>query len=458
MTYDLGVTGGKIVTPAGRARLHVYCAEERIAEISSEHREARETVDATGLLVMPGMVDAHVHLMDPGDPTREDFPSGTAAAARAGVTTIVEHTHGAPVISADDLTAKREHLRARSRVDFALAAHAWPDRLEEVPGVWAAGAVFVKAFTCATHGLPAFDAATLRDLFASIARCDATCLVHCEDDALTRAAERDLRAVRTRGRRGDPRVAQPRGRAHRADGRAAPRQPHPGARRRRARQPSGRPGSRPRPARRELPAVPAAARARGPRAGRAAQVHPAGAGARPVHDLDEMWRALADRRIDYLSSDHSPSTLEQKREGSIWDVHFGLPGIDTTLSVLLDGAHAGRISYERVAEVYSEAPARLYGLWPRKGRLAPGADADLVVVDPEERWTVRDEDILSRRRGRRSPARLWRPRAPHGAARAGGRGRRGRARRTGRRSVSRGPRPGAAPWIGEREDRSPRPR
>ncbi len=57
----------------------------------------------------------------------------------------------------------------------------------------AAGAVFVKAFTCATHGLPAFDAATLRDLFASIARCDATCLVHCEDDALTRAAERDLR-------------------------------------------------------------------------------------------------------------------------------------------------------------------------------------------------------------------------------------------------------------------------
>jgi dihydroorotase len=100
--------------------------------------------------------------------------------------------------------------------------------------------------------------------------------------------------------------------------------------------------------------------------------------------------------IDYVASDHAPSTLAQKGEGSIWDVHFGLPGIDTTLAALLDGAHAGRITYERVVEVYSEAPARVYGLHPRKGCLEVGADADLVLVDPERRWTVRDEDIVSR--------------------------------------------------------------
>lgn len=395
MTYDLGVTGGEIVTPAGRARLHVYCAQGRIAEISSEPREARETVDATGLLVMPGMVDAHVHLMDPGDPTREDFPSGTAAAARAGVTTIVEHTHGAPVVSADDLTAKREHLRARSRVDFALAAHAWPDRLEEVPGVWAAGAVFVKAFTCATHGLPAFDAAALRDLFASIARCDATCLVHCEDDALTRTAERDLRLS---GREDGGVIPAWRNReaeltaltvvrllaGHARARVVAAHVSHPGAL-------AAARGLLVESCPQYLRLLEREVLERG-----ALRKFTPPARARAPSELDEMWRALADGRIDYLSSDHAPSTLEQKREGSIWDVHFGLPGIDTTLSVLLDGAHAGRISYERVAEVYSEAPARLYGLWPRKGRLAPGADADLVVVDPGERWTVRDEDILSR--------------------------------------------------------------
>ena len=118
--------------------------------------------------------------------------------------------------------------------------------------------------------------------------------------------------------------------------------------------------------------------------------------ARSASELDAMWAALADGRIDYVSSDHAPSTREQKLAGSIWDVHFGLPGLDTTFSVLLDGAHRGRISYERVAEAYSEAPARLYGLWPAKGRLTPGADADIVLVDPEERWTVAAGDIRSK--------------------------------------------------------------
>jgi dihydroorotase-like cyclic amidohydrolase len=77
-------------------------------------------------------------------------------------------------------------------------------------------------------------------------------------------------------------------------------------------------------------------------------------------------------------------------------VHFGLPGIDTTLPVLLDAAHAGRLGYERVVELYSEAPARAYGLHGAKGCLDVGADADLVLVDPEREWFVRDEDIVSK--------------------------------------------------------------
>jgi dihydroorotase-like cyclic amidohydrolase len=109
-----------------------------------------------------------------------------------------------------------------------------------------------------------------------------------------------------------------------------------------------------------------------------------------------MWQALASGAIDYMSSDHAPSTAEQKRSGSIWDVHFGLPGIDTTLPVLLSGAHRGAISYERVVEAYSERPAQIYGLWPAKGRLEPGADADIVLVDPALAWTVRSADIVSK--------------------------------------------------------------
>jgi dihydroorotase len=118
--------------------------------------------------------------------------------------------------------------------------------------------------------------------------------------------------------------------------------------------------------------------------------------ARSSRDLERMWDALAERRIHHISSDHAPSTAEQKTGGEIWDVHFGLPGIDTTLPVLLDAAHAGKISYELVAETYAEAPARAYGLWPTKGSLRVGADADVVLVDPDRSWTVSDPDVISR--------------------------------------------------------------
>ncbi|WP_284299257.1 amidohydrolase family protein [Homoserinibacter gongjuensis] len=130
--FDLGIEGGTLVTGAGRMPAHLYVSGGRIAAVSAERLEARERVDASGLLVMPGMIDTHVHLMDPGDETREDFPSGTAAAARAGVTTIIEHTHSGAVREVADLQAKVAHLADRSRVDFGLAAHAFPDRIDQV--------------------------------------------------------------------------------------------------------------------------------------------------------------------------------------------------------------------------------------------------------------------------------------------------------------------------------------
>jgi dihydroorotase (multifunctional complex type) len=393
--YELGIEGGEVVTGRDRFPANVYVEAGQIAAVVPDRRPARERVDASALLVMPGMVDAHVHLMDPADTSREDFPAGTAAAARSGVTTVVEHTHARPVVSAADLADKRSYLAGRSRVDFALGAHAWPDRLDEIEGVWRAGAAFVKVFTCTTHGVPGFDAARLWRLFERAARCGAVCLVHAEDESMTASAEAELRA------------------AGREDGGVIP-----AWRNREA----------------ELTALAlttlharlagarvVAAHVSSPQALETAdgllaetcpqyltlledEVRELGAlrkftppaRARDTVELDAMWRALADRQIAYIASDHAPSTLEQKGAGSIWDVHFGLPGIDTTLAVLLDGAHAGRISYQRVADVYAETPARLYGLSPAKGRLEPGADADLVLVDPEERWTVRDEDVLSK--------------------------------------------------------------
>jgi dihydroorotase-like cyclic amidohydrolase len=118
--------------------------------------------------------------------------------------------------------------------------------------------------------------------------------------------------------------------------------------------------------------------------------------ARVDADEDEMWRALRDGRLTFLSSDHAPSTVAQKRESSIWQCHFGLPGIDTTMPLLLDAAARGKLALEDVVRVYSTAPSRHYGLWPRKGAIEPGADADLALVDPQARRVLTDEAVLSK--------------------------------------------------------------
>jgi dihydroorotase-like cyclic amidohydrolase len=109
-----------------------------------------------------------------------------------------------------------------------------------------------------------------------------------------------------------------------------------------------------------------------------------------------MWRLLRSGVLTHMSSDHAPSTLEQKRAGDIWNVHFGLPGLDSTMALLLDAVARGHLAYEDVVRVYSERPAQIYGLWPRKGRIAVGADADVVLVDPGAQRTLRSADVLSK--------------------------------------------------------------
>jgi dihydroorotase (multifunctional complex type) len=400
--FDLGIENGTLVRPTGSGPGHLYVSEDRIAAVAAQPLPAIETVDARGLLVMPGMVDAHVHFMDPGDASREDFPTGSSAAARAGVTTVIEHTHARPVRSAAELEAKRAHLDDRSVVDFALAAHAWPDRMDEVDGVVHAGAAFVKAFTCTTHGVPGLRAADIHALLTRLADSPVPCLVHAEDESLTEQAEQRIRAAG----RDDPGVI-PQWRNREAEEVAIATVAQL-ARRIPARVAIAHVSG--------LGALAEIERARDAGAALIAETCPQylsllesevlehaafrkftpPARAIDSEELERMWQAVARGRIDYISTDHAPSTRAQKRAGSIWEVHFGLPGIDTTLPVLLDAAHAGRLTYERVVELYSQRPAQVYGLYPRKGALEVGADADIVVVDPKQEWTVRDDEIRSR--------------------------------------------------------------
>jgi len=393
------IRGGTLVTADAATNGDLLIVDGRIAVVGQPDPRG-EIIDASGLLVLPGMVDTHVHLMDPGDTEREDFPTGTSAAAARGVTTIIEHTHSHPIRSVDDLHEKRHHLDGRANVDFGLAAHVWPDRIDAIESLVGEGISFFKIFTCTTHGVPSLGPAAMTDALGAVARSGGRCLIHSEDEAITLDAERRLRSL---GRVDPMLLVEWRSREAELVAVAATAA-----------------------AVLETKAVATIAHVSNPAvldvieefrrlgADLAAEACPqhfaldeaelAVAGAlrkftppariRDHEERDGMWQAVNDHRFSHFSTDHAPSTKAQKTGPDFWDAPFGLPGLDTTFPFLLDAALSGEITMSDVVRLYATAPAARYRL--PKGVIEVGADADLVLVDPGASWTVKDEDIISK--------------------------------------------------------------
>jgi dihydroorotase len=392
---DLVLRGGRVVTPGGIVEADLAVAEGKIAAIGRIGEVvARQELRIEGLTVLPGAIDPQVHFREPGLTHKEDLSTGTAAAIKGGVTTVFEMPNTTPpTTTAEALQDKLARARGRAWCDHAFFVGATEENagalaeLERLPGC--AG---VKLFMGSSTGtlLVGEDEgveAVLRGGHRRIA-------VHAEDEA--RLRER-LPLVQGTG---DP-TLHPVWRDEETALRATLRLVTMARR-------CARPvlvlhvttaeeiellSLHKDIATVEVPpqhltlVAPDCYRELGTRA----QMNP------PIRDArhrDALWRGIAEGIVDCLGSDHAPHTLEEKARPYPTSPS-GMPGVETLLPIMLDHVAAGRLSLERLVDLTSAGPARIYGI-AAKGRIAVGYDADLALVDLKRRETIRAERLASR--------------------------------------------------------------
>ncbi|HQE97617.1 MAG TPA: dihydroorotase, partial [Methanothrix sp.] len=355
------VKNGRVFTANGQMSTEVWIKDGRIAALGGAHR-AEESIDARGMLVLPGAIDAHVHFRDPGPNYKEDWASGSASAAAGGVTAVIDQPNTVPrTMDARSFEEKLEIARHRSCIDFAL--NGGPGKIDELKeaGAQAIGEIFSYEHSDAE----------LAAILSQVGRAGMLASLHAEDGAIIKEKAAELSG------RHDPEVY-----------------------------------SLSRPASAEALAIEKAcgiserlhichlssaqglaAVEEGRRAGRAvtAEVAPhhlllnekdypkqgsflkMNPPLRRKADNDALWQALRSGKIDILASDHAPHLPEEKRE-DIWEAPPGVPGVETMLPLMLMAVKKNHISLERLVDALSARPAKIFGL-ARKGAIERGMDA-----------------------------------------------------------------------------------
>ena len=402
MAVDLIVKNGTIVSPQSSIHGHVLIKDGRVLEVMvrDDLPPARETIDAAGLHVLPGLIDPHVHFRTPGLEYKEDFESGSQAAAAGGVTTIIDMPNVQPLTAnVEGFQAKLARAQGHAYVDFGIYAVLVEGNADQILPLAEAGVVGYKIFLGETVGnVPAPPDGEIIDAWRVVAATGLRCGVHAEDNGIIVYLRKKLQAA---GRK-DPL-------AHLES----------------------------RPAVAEAEAISRAilfAREAGSKLmiyhmssadgvalvrrgkddgvdvvgetcphylimqaddmvrmglGTLLKINP------PVRSKEHgeaLWRGLLDGTLEVIGTDHAPHTPEEKMAadpmGDIWKAAAGWPGVETNVPLMLTQVNAGRVSLGHYVKVQAEGPARAWNLWPRKGNLGRGADGDITIVDLRRESTI----------------------------------------------------------------------
>jgi allantoinase len=415
---DLVLTGGTLVTISGEwPRTAVAVKDGLIAAIGRPELmpPGGETLDLSGLHIIPGVVDAHVHFREPGMSSKEGFEAGSGAAALGGVTCVLDMPNTMPPTdTVERLSAKKDGIAGRSWVDYGCYGLLTGENLGELAGLHAAGVVGVKCFMGQSESgpgcpLPPGDGVLL-EAMAVLARLGLRLAVHAENHDIMSHRIGQYRAAGAAGMWAHTSSRPPIAEVE-AIQRAGLFAMHAGCKIHILHVSSA-----------QATEAVVAQRAHGVDMTAETCPHyllfaePSQLSMRvnpPIRtsaDSQALASALRDGYLDLVSSDHAPHQEAEKDAASIWDVRAGLTGVQHMLQLLLDRRASFGLSLTDIVRLTSYQPARVWGLWPRKGDVVLGGDADFTVVDLNRPWAVTREGIYSRSQW--SPYLGWRG---HGA-------------------------------------------
>ncbi len=404
-TVDMVLADGLVVNENGVVAASIAVDGGRIVAIGEDRLmpPARERVSLEGLHVLPGAIDVHVHFREPGMPQKEDWGTGSQAAAVGGVTTVFDMPNTIPPTdTVAHFELKRAAAKAKSIVDFGLYGLLGEHNLAELPALAEAGIIGTKLFLGNTTGdLPCPSDGAVLEGFEILAELGLRCSIHAENSPILFWRQNKLKAA---GR--TDMLAHLAARtdvvALEALNRAATLADWTGARIHIVHESSAR----------SLPFIRfwkergvdltvetlpqylylSAEEMLAP-GGEVLRMNP------PIREAAQqapLWAALADGTLDMIATDHAPHAIDEKYGPVVWDLACGFPGVETLVPLMLTAVADGRLTLERVATITSAAPARAFGLYGRKGVIRVGADADFAVVDLAKTATLTAAALHSR--------------------------------------------------------------
>jgi dihydropyrimidinase len=411
-TKKLLIHGGTVVSESDVAPYDIVIEGERIAAQgfrgTFDPASFDEVFDATGLLVLPGLVDPHVHFDSPfmGSTTVHDFHSGTAAAAFGGITTVISFStqpKGGSLLR--NLEEHEQKADGQAYVDWSIHGillDASEQTLSEIPELVKAGVPTYKCFTTYRHSQRVMDDDSMLLVLRATAESGGMLMVHCENDAIV---EYRLKLELAQGHtswiyhaRSRPRTAENVAIQRVVDLMKEERAPvyivHASTA--------------------ESVQIIQKARSQGDPIHCETCTHYlvltedllntelgylfiCSPPLRSRRDIDALWRASRVGPIEVISSDDAELPSADRRrlsEGRFDKVPSGMSGVETRLTILYtEGVKNDRISLPRLVSLTATNPARLFGLFPQKGSLTPGSDADIVLFDPDIDWTMSAETL-----------------------------------------------------------------